>query len=323
MWFRDIFRTSERLASDVALSDASGLDDLTFLRRLDRLNLRVGRFLRGEAAGQRLSLRRLPASDFREHRLYLPGDDLRHVDWNASARAEHVFVKLGEQPKEATVHLLLDNSASMNWGQPSKLWAARRLAAGLGYLALSHGDRLAVAALSEGAPAFGPSHGKGRIPAMVRYLRGVSAAHHAGSGRVPAPIDVGAALHRYAARQARGGFVILISDLLDLRDFRTALDYFPLPKWQMLVIHLLHPAELRAEVRGEIELEDTETGARANYDLTPSVLEQYAAHVRAWCESLEHTCIEETVGYARVLADWPLEQMVMPYLQRRGVVELG
>lgn len=336
MWFRDIFRTSERLTPDAARSDASGLDDLTFLRRLDRLNLRVGRLLRGEAAGQRPSLRRLPASDFREHRLYLPGDDLRHVDWNASARAEHVFVKLGEQPKEATVHLLLDNSASMNWGQPSKLWAARRLAAGLGYLALSHGDRLAVATLSEGALAFGPSHGKGRIPAMVRYLRGVSAAHHIGAGHVPAPTpvlhfgqakvrvraDVDAALHRYAARQARGGFVILVSDLLGLRDFRIALDYFPLPKWQMLVIHLLHPAELQAEVRGEIELEDTETGARANYDLTPSVLEQYAAHVRAWCESLEHTCLEETVGYARVLADWPLEQMVMPYLQRRGVVEV-
>ena len=313
MWFRDIFRIGERPAPEAVPSDDGGLDDLTFLRRLDRLNLHVGRFLRGEAAGQRPSLRRLPASDFREHRLYLPGDDLRHVDWNASARAEHIFVKLGAQPKEAAVHILLDNSASMNWGQPSKLWAARRLAAGLGYLALSHGDRLTITALAEGGSAFGPSHGKGRLPAMVRYLRG------AGAGLTPTGID--SALRRYAARQARGGFVIFISDLLGLSDFRTTLDYFPLPKWQMLVLHLLHPAELAPTLRGEIELEDTETGARANYDLTPAVLEQYAAHGRAWCESLERTCLEETVGYARVLADWPLEQMVMPYLQRRGVVE--
>jgi uncharacterized protein (DUF58 family) len=313
MWFKDIFRTSDR-AVQTAVDD-SGLDDLSFLRRLDRLNLRVGRFLRGEAAGQRPSVRRLPASDFRQHRLYLPGDDLRHMDWNASARADHVFIKLGEQPKEATVHILLDDSASMAWGAPSKLWAARRLAAALGYLALSHGDRLAISTLSEG-PRFGPAQGKGQLPAMVRYLR----SRPDGSLR-PVRSDPHESFRRYARAQARGGYAILISDLLGFNQFRSALDDFPLPNWQLLVLHLLHPAELHPAARGEIELEDVETGARANYDLTPAVLEQYTAHTRAWCDSLEQTCADETVAYARILSDWPLAQMVMPYLRGRGVVE--
>ena len=73
-------------------------------------------FAIGQAVGQRTSWRRLPSSDFREHRLYMPGDDLRHVDWNASARSEHIFVKLGERPREVTIHVLLDNSASMDFG---------------------------------------------------------------------------------------------------------------------------------------------------------------------------------------------------------------
>jgi uncharacterized protein (DUF58 family) len=320
MWFRDIFRRLERArsfpAEDAPQGDDSGLDDLAFLRRLDRLTLRTSRFLRGDAAGQRPSLRRLPSNDFREHRLYLPGDDLRHVDWNASARAEHVFVKLGEQPKEATVHILLDNSASMNWGQPSKLWAARRLAAGLGYLTLGHGDRLAVGPLAGEIPSFGPSYGKARLPAMVRYLRGVPIAPRA---------DFNTALRRYAAHQPRGGFVILISDLLGAPtpgpDFAAMLDYFPLPKWQMLVLHLLHSAELDPTLRGEIELEDVETGVKTNYDLTPETIHQYQAHVRMWCEAIERSCFEETVAYARVLSDWPIEQAVIPYLQRRWVVE--
>jgi uncharacterized protein (DUF58 family) len=324
MWFRDIFRRRDP-ERDPAPGPApdDGLSDLTFLRRLDRLALRTSRFLRGDAAGQRPSLRRLPSNDFREHRLYLPGDDLRRVDWNVSARAEHVFVKLGEQPKEATVHILLDNSASMNWGRPSKWRAARRLAAGLGYLALGHGDRAAITPLAENAPAFGPSQGKGRLAGMVRYLRGLPVAPRA---------NLGAAVRRYAARQARGGFAILISDLIGApapgpdpstgsgQSLTTLLDYFPLPKWQALVLHLLHPAELAPALKGEVELEDAETGARANYDLTPAALEQYAAFVREWCDAVERACYEETVAYARVLADWPLEQMVMPYLRQRGVV---
>ncbi|MGH2522453.1 MAG: DUF58 domain-containing protein, partial [Anaerolineales bacterium] len=270
--------------------------------------------LRGEAAGQRPSLRRLPSNDFREHRLYLPGDDLRHVDWNASARAEHVFIKLGEQPKEATVHLLLDNSASMSWGQPTKLRAARRLAAGLGYLALNGSDRLVIEPLAGSHLPFGPSHGKGRIPAMVRYLRGLAPGARA---------DLASAIRRVGARQSRGGLAVLISDLLGVSGLEEVLDHFPLPKWQVLVLHLLHPAEINPMVRGEIELEDVETGARANYDLTPAVLDQYSAHVQTWCESIERACAEASAAYARVLADWPIEQAVLPYLQRRQVVEVA
>lgn len=315
MWFRDIFRRTERARAASRPGGDSGLDDLGFLRRLDRLTLRTSRFLRGEAAGQRASLRRIPSNDFREHRLYLPGDDLRHVDWNASARAEHVFVKLGEQPKEATVHVLLDNSASMEWGEPAKLWAARRLAAGLGYLALGGGDRLTMMALA-GGPAdyalFGPSHGKARIPAMVRYLRGVRPLDRA---------DLNAAVRHFAARHAGGGLAVIISDLLGGFDLAAALEHFPLPRWQVLVLHLLHPAELAPALQGEIELEDVETRAQSNYDITPAALAQYAEHVRAWCAAVERVCFEDTVAYARVLSDWPIEQAVLPYLQRRGVIE--
>src|SRR5690242_1985237 len=130
MWFNAIFRRARgNRPRPARVTEAEALTDAAFLRRLNRLALRTSPQLRGQAVGQRASWRRLPSSDFREHRLYLPGDDLRHVDWNASARSEHVFVKLGERPREVTIHVLLDNSASMDWGQPSKLWAARRLAA--------------------------------------------------------------------------------------------------------------------------------------------------------------------------------------------------
>jgi uncharacterized protein (DUF58 family) len=322
MWFRDIFRRVRAgpRAGPVAEADGgvASLTDAAFLRRLNRLAMAASRRLRGQAIGQRPSWRRLPSSDFRDHRLYLEGDDLRHVDWNASARSEHVFVKLGEQPREAMIHVLLDNSASMDWGKPSKLWAARRLAAAIGYLALAHGDRLTVSALAGtvGRPGptqrLGPAHGTGQVPRLLRFMRDVPIVPRA---------DALAGARWLAARHPRGGCVVLISDLLAVPDFQALCAALPAPAWQLIVLHLLHPAELDPSLTGEIEFQDVETGERANYDLDANALERYRAFVHGWCERFEQTCSERRVTYARVLADWPVEQAIIPYLRRRGVVE--
>ena len=312
MSFRDIFRRRKALGMAEAEAAASDLADFAVLRRLDRLALRTQPWLRGQSAGQRPSRRRLPSSDFREHRQYLPGDDLRHVDWNASARSEHVYVKLGERPREATVHVLLDHTASMDWGQPSKLSAARRLAVALGYLALNHGDHLSVGSLADPAPRFGPSHGTGRVPGLLRFVRGLRPVRSA---------DMLKTAHNYAAHQRRGGLVVLISDLLAIPDVGALVDLFPPPTWQTLVLHLLHPFELNPPPLGEVEFQDVETREKANYDLDAAALARYHTFITGWCTRLEDTCFERGAAYARVLADWEIEQAVVPYLRRRGVVQ--
>lgn len=298
----------------VPLSDDPGpasLTDAAFLRSLDRLALQTQRRLRGDNIGQRASFRRLPASDFREHRVYQPGDDLRHVDWNASARAEHVFIKMGEQTKEATVHLLLDSSASMQWGKPSKLWAGRRLAAALGFIALNYGDRLLVDDVASSAPVFGPKLGKAHVPPLLRHLRELPLQRQA---------DLPTAASTYARAHPRGGYLVLISDLADVPDLSAALRHWRPPTWQVLVVHLLHPAELKPTLRGEVELQDAETSERGNYDLDAHALERYDAFVSDWCSTLERACLEHGAAYARVLADAPLETSVLPFLRRRGVI---
>jgi uncharacterized protein (DUF58 family) len=311
MWFKSIFRRAKPRRRAAPPAD-DGLTDTAFLRRLSRLALVTHPGLRGHAVGQRPSWRRLPSSDFREHRLYLPGDDLRHVDWNASARSEHVFVKLGERPREATIHVLLDNSASMAWGQPPKLGSARRLATAIGYLALSHGDRLTLAGLASPAQRLGPIHGKGQVPRLLRYARELPVAQRA---------DALAAVEWLARRHPTGGCVVLISDLLAVPDLEAVCAALPAPLWQLVVVHLLHPAELAPTLSGEIEFLDVETGQRANYDLDAAALERYRAFVADWCEAAERTCFERRATYARVQSDWPVEQAVLPYLRRRGVVQ--
>ena len=99
------------------------------------------------------------------------------------------------------------------------------------------------------------------------------------------------------------------------------LRHWRVPTWQVLVLHLLHPAELDPTLRGEIELQDSETSERANYDLNADALERYQKFVSGWCEAAERTCFERRATYARVQSDWPVEQAVLPYLRRRGVVQ--
>lgn len=314
-WWRTLLGVAARPAPELDLNtrlEGDSLVDAAFLRRLDRLALQTNRRLRGDNIGARPSFRRLPASDFREHRQYLPGDDLRHVDWNASARSQHVFVKLGERPKEAAIHLLLDSTASMQWGEPSKLWAARRLAAALGYIALNHGDRLAVADTAGQSAPYGPKMGKGQVPALLRYLRELP---------FPKQADLAAATLRLARASRRGGLAVLISDLAEVDDLAPVLTPLRPPTWQVLVLHLLHPAELEPTLRGEIELHDAETGERANYDLNPEALERYRAFAAEWCAKVEQACLSHGAAYGRVLADWSIEQAVLPYLRRRRMVD--
>ena len=115
----------------------------------------------------RVSNRRKPAIEFREHRMYVPGDDIRFVDWQASARQDQIFIRQGEMPKDVIVYLLLDTSASMLWGKTPKRNAQLSLAAALGYAALQNGDRLYVHAYGENNnPDFGPASGKGHLSSL-------------------------------------------------------------------------------------------------------------------------------------------------------------
>ena len=106
-----------------------------------------------------------------------------------------------------------------------------------------------------------------------------------------------------------------------MEDLGAVLRHWRPPTWQVLLLHLLHPAELEPTLRGEVELQDAETGERGNYDLDAHALERYRAFVAEWCQNVERACLEHGAAYARVLADAPLETSVLPFLRRRGVID--
>ena len=87
--------------------------------------------------------------EFADYRVYEPGDDLRHVDWNIYARLDRLFIKLFHTDESLPLVFLIDNSRSMEFGSPTKLMCAKQVAAALGYIALAHADSIAVYTCSE------------------------------------------------------------------------------------------------------------------------------------------------------------------------------
>ena len=126
------------------------LFDETFLRRLEQLELASRRLTAGRMKGERRSVRRGQSVEFADYRNYSAGDDLRQLDWNVYARLERLFIKLFVEEEDVTVHVLVDASRSMDFGEPNKLTFARRAAGALAYLGLAHLDRVSVAFLGEG-----------------------------------------------------------------------------------------------------------------------------------------------------------------------------
>ena len=328
MWFRRIFNAkAPRLRSKGLEADprSEGLHlSSRALRQLNHLKLDTGRFIPGYAMGMRSSQRRQPAADFREHRMYAPGDDARFVDWKASARQEHIFIKQGEHLKEATVYILVDTSASMTWGDPPKSLSVLSLAAALGYLALSHGDRLVVAPLTTrgtddspqnrafSGPPLGPITGKGQFPSVLNYLRALPFRGQA---------DFQRSLHGiHHLGAARGGLALILTDLMDVEDLSRGLERLPAPTWSTAVFHLLHPEEIDPGLRGDFMMQDIETGRLKKCSVTPKTLEIYKERLQAWQQGIQETCLEKKAFYTMIPTSWTLENEILPYLLGAHVV---
>jgi uncharacterized protein (DUF58 family) len=226
------------------------------LRKLERLSLVVQRARAGVLKGERRSTRRGTSIEFADYRNYARGDDLRRIDWNVYARLERPFIKLLEEEEDLAVHVLIDASASMDYGDGDlhKFLYAQRLAAALGYIALAAGDRLWLAGLRADVVSgeFGPARGRGHALGLLTFAEGL---------RPEGETDLDGALQDYVLRARRPGLAFLISDLLAPGGFASGLSALQGRGYDAVVIHVLHDDEIEPAYSGDLKLVDVETGS--------------------------------------------------------------
>ncbi|KPV52132.1 hypothetical protein SE17_17290 [Kouleothrix aurantiaca] len=287
------------------------LFDPTFLRKLDRLALLTRRAMAGDMQGERRSPRRGSSVEFADFRPYARGDDIRQIDWNLYARMERFFLKLMVAEEELTIHLLLDNTASMDWGEPNKLLYARRVAAAFGYIALSSLDRVTVTALAAGKGQQLPSvRGKrGALPLFdfIQKLPG-------GAGG-----NLQATAKRYVQTARNVGPLLLCSDLMD-PEWKEALRTLTARPFEITVVHTLAPQELRPDIDGDFRLLDAEGGPALEITADLEVLRQYDEHLREWRAEIESFCSGRGINYIFADTAVPVEDFVLGNLRRRGAL---
>lgn len=290
------------------------LFDESFLRKLERLAILSRRAMAGQLQGERRSPKRGQSVEFADFRPYASGDDFRRIDWNAYARLERFFIKLFVEEEDLTVHLLVDTSKSMDWGEPNKLWYAQRAAGALGYIALAGLDRVTVKAFGggvEGTNGFPSRRGKGQAMALFAYLRSLSA-----HGRT----NLGPSLRSYAAAARQPGPLLLFSDLMD-DGWQEGLRALAGRGFDVTVLHLLSPQEVEPQLGGDLKLLDSESGQEVEVTVDDDLLERYRQGLHAWREEVNSFCGRRAMHYVPLDTSLPFEELLFALLRQRGVLK--
>ena len=279
-----------------------------FLARLSRLRIAVRRRFAGSSAGGRRSLRRGASAEFAEHRPYYAGDDVRRIDWNAYARLEELVLRLFVAEEDVTLYLLIDTSASLSVG--TKLESAKKIAAALGYVALSGSERVSVMAFGDGlTTALPPSRGKKRIATLLMQLDRLEAQGGTSLAR---------AVDGLLSRSVRPGIVAVISDFLDPEGFARPLDRLLAQKFEPVLLQVLDRQEVEPEAGGDLTLIDSERGDRIEVTLDERAIRAYRARLHAFFGELESWSKKRGVHYGRLTSDTQLEDLLLGYLRGAG-----
>jgi uncharacterized protein (DUF58 family) len=278
-----------------------------FLMQLERLTFVSKRTRLGRVKGERKSPRRGSSVEFADYRPYEVGDDLRYVDWNAFGRLNRLYLKLFMDEEDLCIHLILDASASMDFGQPTKFAYGVRLAAALAFVGFVNLERVGVAVfrdrLSEG---WLPTRGRNQYLQVEEFLAGL----------VPAGATrFNDAIRQYALRAKDPGVAIIISDFLDPEGYESGFHALMERRFDTHVIHLLSRDELHPPFGGDLELVDAESGEVREVSVDGETLRAYERQLAAFLARVEGLCRGKELNYVRVTTDTPLEDLVLRRLK--------
>jgi uncharacterized protein (DUF58 family) len=303
------------------------LFDETTLRRLEQLALVADQVRVGRMKGNRRSRKRGASIEFADYRNYSQGDDLRRLDWNIFARLGQPLIKLTEEEEDLAVHLLVDTSSSMDWPpEPdgdrggNKLLYALRLAGGLGHLALSSGDQLAVTLFdATSARSWGPFRGGQNSYRLLAFLEAHYDRLAAWKGS-PRHTALDPALRDYALRAARPGLSFVLTDLLAPGSGRAGLHALSSRGYEPALIHLLSPDEAQPELTGDLKLVDAETGETIEVSIDPAAVESYLERLKAMRDEMGTFCRSRAIHYVPVVTSTPWDDLILRTLRERSVV---
>lgn len=282
------------------------------LAQLERLELVSRKIFRGRLKGERRSKRKGQSVEFADFRNYVSGDDVRFIDWNLYARLDRLFLKLFFEEEDLHFYTLIDASASMSFGDPSKLQFAKQLAAALGYIGLCRADRVKLEVLGASRKKPAPVlRGRKSMWRMTEYLDKIEP-------EINVPLADG--VKDFCLRNSGQGILVLITDLMDKRGYEPALRFLLAQRFDVYVVHVLSPEELEPDLKGDLKLIDSEDGNIAEISVSRPLLDRYKQTLAAFVEGAREFCTRRGMTYLMTNSQTPVETIVANYLRSRGLV---
>lgn len=276
------------------------------MARLESLQLHNRHRLVGRFGGEHLSRRYGNTIDFADFREYHPGDDFRRIDYHVMARLDQVLIKLYEADDEVTVRLLIDTSASMAIG--GKFPQAKRLAAALGFVALSNHDAVKVHTFpaSDPSPRFA---GQASLPTFLAHVESLEA-------RGPTPFARAAA--HLLSQSTLPGITVVLSDLLT-SEWRSLVQLGASGS-DISILHILCEEDLDPGHSGDLELVDRESRDRLTVSVTDDIARSYRARVELWREEVMKAARGTGSLYMPVDAEDDIEELLLKTWREAGVL---
>ena len=291
--------------------------DAGVLSRLSAVPFESRLPMMGTVSGKHPSPHRGSSVEFAEYRKYVPGDDLRRLDWRAYGRSDRFYIKEFEADTNLRCCLVLDTSGSMDYGSGaiSKIDYARKIAGALGYLAMLQGDAVGLSCVANGIirtvpPRRNPAH----LTAVFDILEQAKPQKETGLGTV---------LHELAETIRQRALIIIISDLfVEPEVLRSCFQHLKFRKHDVAAFHLLDQQELAFDFRRPMRFLDME-GGPAIFAEPNEIAERYHKVLREYLEQLKTVVLESAVDYQRVTIDEDYEKVLMRFLVGRTRVKGG
>jgi uncharacterized protein (DUF58 family) len=295
----------------MAIQTAHDLLDPTVIARAEMLGLHARQLVEGYMAGEHKSPFHGFATEFSQHREYVPGDDLRHLDWKVLGRTDRLHLKQYEQETNFVAHLLLDGSESMKYGSTrlNKLQYGKVMAACLAYLILLQRDAVALnlfdTRIREHLPR---TDNRAAIHNLMRVLADFQPTE---------PTNIAQILHNLAGQVRRRGIAIIISDLFDDEEkILQGIQHLRFVGHEVIVFHVLDPAELEFPFKGTVEfigLENIPKMLTRPRELRKTYLREF----EQFCTRLRVGCEHNNTHYVQVNTDHTIHEVLSGYLAFR------
>ena len=289
------------------------------LARLSGVPLLSRRPMVGNVSGRHASPHRGSSVEFAEYRKYVPGDDLRRLDWRAFGRSDRFYVKEYEADTNLRLVLVLDTSGSMAFRSPApavgvqplaKIDYARRICGALGYLASQQGDAVGISCAAEGIVRTLPPR---RSPAHLRLAFDVIE-----EAQPQGTTGLAQVLHELAETIRQRALVVIVSDLfVDPAELAGAFGHLRFRRHDIAAFHLLDPQELAFTFQRPTRFLDLEGGGAIFADPV-EIADRYQTAITTYLDELRRLVLENGIDYHRVLTNEPYEQVLARFLVGRA-----